>query len=401
MKNYLEARNEILNYLMPIGEETLPLLDAFMRVAARDIYAVFSVPHFNRSPYDGYALIAGDTKEANSNNSITLSVVYETKAGDKAGRRIESGEAVKILTGAPIPPGADCVVMYEKTSYTEDSVTISFPLKTGENIIHAGEDILKDSLIVKKGELIDSATLGLLASQGISDICVYAKPRVGLISTGDEVIEINEALTEGKIYNSNRYLLYSELKRMNIEAEYFAHVNDDVTKIAGKILETNKNFDIIISTGGVSVGDYDLVIDAMEKIGVRIINRGVSLKPGMACAYGILNGKLIVGLSGNPASAMTNFYAITLPCIKKISGFREYLPKMIKVYMINEFSKKAKCDRLLRGRLVIKDGKACIDTKSDQGNVVISSMIGNDCIAIVPKGSGPVKAGELLDAFLI
>jgi len=400
-KDFRTTRDELLECIGTVDSINCKLNEAYGRILAEDFTARISSPPFDRSPYDGYALIASDTRGADQLRPAELNIVYETKAGDKAGREIVSGEAVKILTGAPIPPGADCVIMYEKTDYDKSSVRIFSELKAGENIIRAGEDVLKGSCLINRGSLLDSAEIGLIASQGVDEIKVYKKLSIGIISTGNEVIEPGQIKDGGKIYNSNRYMLECEILKIHHIPVYLGQANDDTCEIANLVREGVKKCDCIILTGGVSAGDYDLVPEAMLKCSVNLRVYGIDMKPGMACAYGFLDGKLIAGLSGNPASCMTNYYGVVKSCIKKMSGLYNYTPGVFDIHLLNDFNKKSPLERLLRGKLRIIDGKAFIDASGDQGNVVISSMIENDCMAIVPKGSGKLLKGELLKGFII
>lgn len=399
--SYTGARDLLLQYAQPIGKEHIPLKDCAGRVLGQDVTAIANVPPFDRSPYDGYAFRAADSVKASRENPVTLHILEEIPAGGISHFPVTEGTAVKILTGAPIPEGADAVVPYEVTEFTEESVTIFAPSKSGSNIIRTGEDVKMGAILAEKGVRIDAGLSGTLASQNIAFPEVYKIPKIGIISTGSELVEVGEELEPGKIYNSNQYTLGTVLKELGCEPMILGNAIDSTEKISELIVKGLEECEALFLTGGVSVGDYDLTPAAMEMAGVEILFRGVSLKPGMACAYGVKDGKLVCGLSGNPASAITNYYAIAQPAIRKICGFTQVLPAEIEVSLAGGFGKKSRCTRLLRGKLDLSDGTVKMQLPTEQGNVVLSSTIGCNVMAIVPEGSGPLPAGTKLKGFLI
>ena len=399
--DYQVARTLLLDAVAPIRTERVELTECAARILAQDLVAKEPVPSFDRSPYDGYALRAADTIGASKENPVTLQILEELPAGSVASVTITEQTAVKILTGAPIPEGADAVIMFEKTEFTDETVKVFAPLRSGENIIYTGEDVKKGQVLARKGDVIDPGTAGTMASQGITTVEVYRIPKVGILSTGSELVEAAEIPGPGKIRNSNRHTFEAILKTMGCEPVYLGTAGDSVEEIVELFQTGLETCDAVISTGGVSVGDYDLTPDAMEQAGISMLFQGVSMKPGMACAYGISNGKPVCGLSGNPASSLTNFYAVAMPAIKKLMGHGEPIPEEITMTLMNEFLKKSHADRFLRGTLVLKHGVVGLNIPKDQGNVVLSSTIGCNAMALVPAGSGPLSEGTVLKGFVL
>ena len=399
--DYMTARELLLNTVIPVETECVPLSLCGGRVLAQDVIAEENIPAFDRSPYDGYAFRAADTAAASKEAPVTFRVLEEIPAGAVPTVTVTEGTAVKLLTGAPIPAGADAVTMYEKTTFTEDSVTIYSPSRPGDNIVHTGEDVRKGTVLARQGDVIDPGIAGTLAAQGTAAPLVYRVPRVGILSTGSELTEAEETPGPGKIRNSNRHTLEAVLRVLGCEPVYLGLAGDSAEEICTLLKKGLAHCDAILSTGGVSVGDYDLTPEAMELAGAEILFRGVDMKPGMACAYGVCNGKLICGLSGNPASSLTNFYAVALPAIKKLAGRREFLPLEISVTLANGFGKKSPKTRFLRGKLDLCDGTVRMELPKDQGNVVLSSTIGCNVMALVPAGSGPLEAGRVLKGFVL
>lgn len=398
---YEKARERLVECVHPIGKEFISLESCAGRVLAQDVSAMANIPPFDRSPYDGYALRAIDSKGASKECPVTLRILEEIPAGDISHYDVTEGCAVKILTGAPIPDGADAVVPFEITEFTDHTVTLFSEVAGGSNIVRCGEDVKVGDILAKAGVKIDAGLAGTLASQNIEKTLVYRVPKVGIISTGSELVEVGSELEPGKIYNSNQYMLSAAVHELGCEPIVLGSARDGVNEILQLLKKALSDCDVILLTGGVSVGDYDLTPDAMEQAGVEILFRGVGIKPGMACAYGIKGEKLVCGLSGNPASAITNFYAIAVPAIQKICGYKVFLPKGIEVTLLDSFGKKSRCERILRGKLDLTEGSVGMHISKDQGNVVLSSTIGCDVMAVIPAGSGPVEAGTRLKGFLI
>ena len=399
--SWTDARDLLLAHSEPTGTENVPLEQCTGRVLAQPLIAKDNVPPFDRSPYDGYAFRCADVAGASRECPVILKILEEIPAGGTSHIPVTEGTAVKVLTGAPIPEGADAVVMFEKTDFTVETVTIYGPAKPGDNIVLTGEDVRKGDVLARAGTVIDAGLLGTLASQNIAQPLVYRRPVVGIISTGSELVEVGEDLAPGMIYNTNRYTLTAALEKLGCRPVYLGTGRDSEKEIADLLEKGLLSCDAVILTGGVSVGDYDLTPAAMEACGVSFLFRHVDLKPGMACAYGIRDGKLVMGLSGNPASSITNFYAIALPALRRICGLNIVLPQEVELTLLGGFRKASRGTRMLRGRLTFDGGCLCMSLPADQGNVVLSSTIGCNVMAVVPAGSGPIAAGTKLKGFLL
>lgn len=401
--SYQEARDLLMRTAQPADLEEVSLQQAAGRILGRDLTAGENVPAFDKSPYDGYAFRAADTAEAGPDHPVTLRVLEEVPAGRMPRERVTAGTAVRIMTGAPIPEGADAVCMFEKTDFTGTRVTLFSSFRSGQNVIRAGEDVGKGTLLARQGTRIDAGLCGSAAAQNRTGLLCYRIPRVGLLSTGSELLEVGEASVPGRIYNSNRYTFAAELSRMGFDVRWLGTAPDSVDEIRALLEEGLRTCDAVLSTGGVSVGDYDVTAKAMEEAGAGILFRGVSMKPGMACAYGVREGKLVCGLSGNPASSLINFHVIAAPAFRRIAGWAadRTLPSPFPVALAEGFGKPSPLPRFLRGRLDLSDGGTRMRLSPDQGNIVLSSSIGMDMIALVPAGSGRLEAGTMLEGFLI
>lgn len=399
--SYTEGRSRMLERVCLVDTEEAPLSRLSGRILARDITAKDSIPPFDRSPYDGYAFRAADTAQASPETPVTLRILEEIPAGSVSHYPVTEGCAVKVLTGAPIPEGADAVIKFERTEFTSRMVTIFAPCKSGSNIVRAGEDVRAGEPLAMAGTVVDAGLLGTLASQNIPAAPVYRIPKIGIISTGSELLEVGSPRIPGKIYDSNRYMLCAAVRKLGMEPVLIGQAADNAADILACIRQGLAQCDGLLLTGGVSVGDYDLTPDAMEQAEVELLFRGVDMKPGMACVYGIWKGKPVCALSGNPASAITNFHVIAAPVLRKLSGQAECIPQEISVKLVNGFRKKSPGTRFLRGILDLSDGTVRMRVPSRQGNVVLSSTIGCNVMAIIPAGSEAIPEGTELKGFLI
>jgi len=399
---YRAARELLLDYVNPMPAARTPLDTVRLvgAVLAEDVTASENVPPFDRSPYDGYAFRAADTAGADKAHPVTLNILEEIPAGSMWTRAVEPGTAAKILTGAPVPPGADAVVKYEDTEFTDKTVKLFSEAASGDNVVPTGEDVRVGDMLAEKGTVIDPALLGVLAAQHIAEPLVYKRPTVAIITTGSELARVDEPLSGGRIVNTNIYTFRAEAEKLGC-ACVTETVDDDPDRIAAAIDRALGVSDMVITTGGVSVGDYDYTPDAMERAGAQILIRTLRLKPGGASAYGLRDGKLICGLSGNPASALTNYYAVVLPALRKLCGYHEPRLTEIPVTLAEAFGKKSPKTRLIRGTLDLSDGTAKMHVTHAQGNGVLHSLVGCDLLAEIPAGSGKLPAGTRLTAYLI
>ncbi len=399
--DYKSAIQVLTDAAVPIGTQKVEIEDALGRVLAKAVTASENVPSFDRSPYDGYAFRAEDTVGAAKGSGVTLNVIENIRAGQVAKRTVESNTAIRLMTGAMIPEGADAVCKYEETDFNDTEVTIKRQFRSQENIVRAGEDIKTGVELATAGTVIDAGLIGALASIGMTEIAVYRRPVAGIISTGDEVTDDAGDLLPGKIRNSNRYTMSAALRAIGYDTVYLGHVSDDVDAIADLADTGAGRCDVVISTGGVSAGDFDLVPDAMEHAGYEILVRHVGMKPGMACAYGVREGRLWLALSGNPASALTNLQCICYPALKKLAGYTEYDHKIIRFRLMQECKKAGAGTRFLRGRAEYVDGEVYLNTPPRQGNVVISSAKGCNAYGILTDMTAPVKKGTMIEGFFI
>jgi molybdopterin molybdotransferase len=399
--DFQEAARLLAEQVQPVSTENVPLTQTLGRILGETVTAKSDVPPFDRSPFDGYAFRAEDTQNASKENPVSLRILEEIPAGSVGTKRIVRGTAAKILTGAPIPRGADAVCKFEDTVFTKETVTLSRSYKAGGNIVRRGEDLTAGDILAQKGTVIDPALCGTLATQNVAEPQVYRKPLAGIITTGSELCQVGETLTGGKIVNSNRYTFQAALEREGCKTEFFGCPVDTLEEIAETFRMAGTVCDLIVTTGGVSVGDYDLTPAALEAAGGEILIQNISLKPGGKCCFGKLGKALVCCLSGNPASSMTAFYAVVLPAVRKLCGKQDWALPRISVTLTEDFPKKSPKPRLLRGILTLDHGTVGMKITGEQGNGILHTMIGCNVLALVPAGSGPLPKGTVLEALWI
>ncbi|MBX9184675.1 gephyrin-like molybdotransferase Glp [Clostridium sp. K04] len=397
MKSFisLEEAIDILDEnVKAIGTEEIDLINATGRVLAEDIYSLIDNPPFNKSAMDGYAILA-----ENSGSNDKIKIIDKVFAGEVSNYEVTNKTAIRIMTGAPIPNGANAVIKQEDTiKNDEEHITLTKKIKANDNICFKGEDIKKGSLLVNKNKKIDFADIGIIASSGISKIKVYKNPKIALLCTGDEVIDVNSDLTEGKIFNSNKYTIMARVSELGYNILEVKHVRDIEGDIERYIENISQNVDLIITTGGVSVGEKDLLNHAIDNIGGKRLFWKVKMKPGSAVLCSIVNNALVVSLSGNPTAALTAFELFVKTSIEKLSGIEKIEVKREKATLCDNFNKKSPQRRFIRGRVVIEEGKQKVYiTQVKSGNGILSSNLNSNCMIEVEGGSEALHSGETVD----
>ena len=396
----LEEALEILNKnTKALKSEVVSIKDSLKRVLYGDVKSKINNPPFNKSVFDGYAFKSEDSKGTSKENPIELKIVDEILAGMWPDREIKSGEVIRIMTGAPIPVGADCVLKQEETERHGDLVKIFKEMKANENISFMGEDIKSGETLIKKGKRLDYADLGIMASSGISEVTVYKKPKVSIISTGDEVCDINSTLKPGKIYDSNLYSLSGRIEELGYHVLSMEHVGDNILKIGEAIEKAFEKSDIVFTTGGASVGEKDLMQKVSESIGFEKLFWKIKIKPGSAVVCSKKEEKILISLSGNPNAALTTFELLGKPVLKKLEGEEENINiKREKGILMDSFNKKSPQRRFLRGNIIYDEkGAKVYITQIKSGNGILSSLLNANCLIEIEKRNEGLNRGEVVN----
>ena len=321
-----DAQKSILDMIRPMGRERAGLLNSLGRVLAEDVHSSRAIPPWNNSAMDGYALRAEDVAGASRETPKALRVIEEIQAGVVATREVGPGEAIKIMTGAPIPGGADAVVLVEETErISGDEVHIFLSVREGEAVRLAGEDVKPGETVLAQGARLGPASLGMLANIGRPSVYVYQKPRVAILATGEELVDLGDTPDVGQIFNSNSYALAAQVLEAGGEPLLLGIARDNAEDLQRHI-EDGLAADLMITSGGVSVGDFDLVKSTLGGLGNDMRFWRVRMKPGKPMAFGVLNDKPVFGLPGNPVSTMVSFELFVRPSLLKMQGHKRLFP---------------------------------------------------------------------------
>lgn len=396
-----EALKTILINFRPLGLEKINILDGRGRVIGEDILASRNIPSANNSAMDGYAVRHIDTKGAARDKPLKLKIIEDIPAGKVALKKINKGEAARIMTGAVIPEGADAVVRQEDTLKDGKTVIIYTSAKKADHIRFAGEDVRKSELVMKKGGALRPADIGMLAALGKAFVSVYQKPRVAIMSTGDELVDIEIDPPPGKIVNSNSYSLAAQVLECGA-IPIMLGISKDKKSDLEETFKTAMHADLIISSGGVSVGDFDFVKNVMGEIGNAMHFWQVAMRPGKPLAFGAIEGVPLFGLPGNPVSAMVSFEQFVRPSLLKMQGYKNIFRQTIKAICAEDFQKQAGFKHFIRA--VVKKGKSkyVVTTTGDQGSGILKSMVTANGLIVMGENETRIEKGtevtvQLLD----
>ncbi|OUN22109.1 hypothetical protein B5G34_08730 [Flavonifractor sp. An82] len=390
-----QAVERMTQGLSPLGVEVLPAFQALDRTLAHDVAAPMDQPPFDRSPLDGYALRSADIAGADREHPVLLPVADTLYAGDAPHHPLGPGQAIRIMTGAMLPEGCDCVLRQEDTD-RGNPVSIYASLPPYQNYVRRGEDYRAGSLLLPAGARLDAAALGVLASAGITEVPVRRRPKVALLTTGDEVVEAGQPLPTGKIYGSNGVLLSARLAELGISV-LCRHAADSPAAVAKAMAELLNHCDLLITTGGVSVGDKDIFHQALPLLGAEQVFWKVNLKPGTPAMFSRFGGKPILSLSGNPFAAFTTFELLARPLLAALAGEPHLLPRQKQAVLTTPYDKPSLRRRFLRG--IYQDGEAALPQGHSSGQ--LASLVGCSCLVELPAGAPPAEAGQTVQVWLL
>jgi molybdopterin molybdotransferase len=393
-----EAQARVLEGIGALPAERVSLLEALGRVLAADVVSDIDVAPFDNSAMDGYAVRAADVAGASEETPVRLRVVEHVPAGAFPTVPVGPGEAVRIMTGAPVPAGADAVVMVERTAEEQggDVGVIFAPVREAENVRRRGEDVRKGETVLRTGETVGPATIGILASVGCPKPLVHRRPRVAIVSTGDELVGIDEYPGPGKIRNSNSHTLAALVLEAGGEP-HILEVARDTRESTSAVLTRAPEFDLMISTGGVSMGDYDVVKTVLEELGILSFWK-VAMRPGAPQTFGTIGGTPFFGLPGNPTSGMVGFELFVRPVMLKMQGGSELFRPRHKVTLTHDVKKKSDRRYFMRARAErVGEGRWTAALSGAQSSAMLTSMHRANCLLVHPEGETTFAAGSVVD----
>jgi molybdopterin molybdotransferase len=389
-----QTRAFIQQFLSPVDEtENIATMQALGRVLAADIVSPSNVPNHNNSAMDGYAFKF-------SEGAKIIKIIGTAFAGKAFAGVVNAGECVKIMTGAVIPQGADTVVMQERIAIKSDCITLLDTPVKGANVRLAGEDLKIGQTVLAKGHSLKPADLGLIASLGVAEIQVYRKLKVAFFSTGDELVSVGKKLETGQIYDSNRYTIFGMLSRLNVQISDLGVVPDKPDLLEATLLKAARENDVVITSGGVSVGEADFMKGLLAKHG-QVLFWKINMKPGRPLAYGKVNDAHYFGLPGNPVSSMVTFYQFVQPALQALSGAAYRPLPMFQVSCVTPIKKATGRTEFQRGFLFEADGTWQVKPLPNQGSGVLSSMSAANCFIVLDETVGNCEAGKMVNVQLL
>ena len=408
MIEFTEALSLVVSAARTLPAETVPLARALGRTLARDIKAREDIPPFTKATMDGFAVRAADTSPARAaarNASaavgpVELRIVEDLPAGRLARRALGPGQAARIMTGAPLPPGADAVVMVEDTERSDRVVIVRRAVRPGDNIGLAGEDLRKGETALGRGAILGPAEIGMLAAAGLARVPAVRRPTVAVIATGDEIVEPGKKRRRGQIRNSNGPALTAMARRAGADARYLGIARDRSSALAAK-LARGRDADILVLSGGVSVGDHDLVKEELRAGGVRLVFWKVRIKPGKPVFFGRRGRQLVFGLPGNPTSAMVTFHLFVEPAIDRMLGRAEPGRGTSSAVLAGEIAVKPGRTQFLRGLVIDRGPVLKVAPYDDQRSGVLRSMVRSRVLIVVPADVARLEAGREVEVIFM
>ncbi|MFB5265508.1 gephyrin-like molybdotransferase Glp [Paenibacillus enshidis] len=396
-----EAQKRVMQYGKPGAAEFVLLSEAHGRFLAESLHAPHPFPHFRRSGMDGYAVVSADTKNCAEDEIVWLRVVDEIPCGQVSDHIIASGLAARIMTGAQVPEGADAVVMLEATRQREERGDVYVGLKKkvepGNNVTPVGYELKEGQLLLEQGRQLGAGEISVLASFGIHSVPVVRKPRVAVISTGSELLAVDEPLQPGRIRNSNSFMLAVQIREAGGEPYILDSVQDDVEAARRTVLDALSGFDYVVTSGGVSVGDYDIMGDLVRQEGVNLLFNKITMRPGSVTTAAVIDEGLLFALSGNPGACFVGCELLVRPVIRTMLGAQQpFLPRW-EVLLGADYHRVNNFTRFVRARTEIRDGRIyAVPAAVDESSVMIS-IKDSDCLIVIPPGTGQLRTGDKIE----
>ncbi|GAE32467.1 molybdopterin molybdotransferase MoeA [Halalkalibacter hemicellulosilyticus] len=398
-----EAVQRVMGFSLEPTFERVKLEQAMGRFLAEDLIATHDVPSFDRSPYDGFAIRSEDTVGATAETPVTFEVVGHIGAGFVYEAELKAQQAVRIMTGAPIPKGSDAVIMLELVNErSNEMIEIKRKVKKHDNISFQGEDTKKGTVLVEKGTQINPGTIALLATFGYSEVAVAKRVKMGVMATGSELLDVDEELVPGKIRNSNTPMVMAQIERAGGEAVYLGKLDDDFDSCYEAVKKALHEVDVLITTGGVSVGDFDFIPEILKKLEANVLFNKIAMRPGSVTTVALLpEGKVIYGLSGNPSACYVGFELFVRPILRKAFYSKKPHLRRVTATLNADFPKPNPFMRFVRSQLIFQENTLYVEPSGLDKSGVVSSLSGADALMLLPGGTRGYERGMKVDVLLL
>ncbi|MCE5090050.1 molybdopterin molybdenumtransferase MoeA [Staphylococcus devriesei] len=395
-----EAIQRVVKQSIFMEETKVKLEDSLGYILAQDIEATYDIPRFNKSPYDGFAIRSVDSAGAYSENRKQFTVIDHIGAGSVSDKILGENEAVRIMTGAQIPEGADAVVMFEQTVESGDTFTIRKSFEAYENVSLKGEETTTGDIVLKKGQTINPGAVAVLATYGYTEVPVVQKPSVAIIATGSELLDVHDELEPGKIRNSNGPMIKALAEKFGLEVEAYKIQQDDLQSSIDVVKDAMAKHEIVITTGGVSVGDFDYLPEIYKAVDADILFNKVAMRPGSVTTVAVANGQYLFGLSGNPSACFTGFELFVKPAIKHMMGATAFYPQVVKATLMEDFTKANPFTRFIRAYASFSQSGATVVPSGFNKSGAVVAIAHSNAMIMLPGGTRGFKAGHTVDVIL-
>ncbi|MCD8871285.1 gephyrin-like molybdotransferase Glp [Staphylococcus gallinarum] len=395
-----EAIKRIVNENIIMDITNVKLSESLNYILAEDIVATYDIPRFDKSPYDGFALRSIDTTEASGDNRIFFKVIDHIGAGAVSNESVGEHEAVRIMTGAAIPKGADAVVMLEQTTEYESGFTIRKQFDALENIAIKGEETKTGDIVLQKGQRINAGAIAVLAIYGYTEVPVYNKPSVAIIATGSELLDVGDELEPGKIRNSNGPMISALAQNLGLTIETYKIQQDDLDTSIETVTNALQQHDIIITTGGVSVGDFDYLPQIYQHLEAKVLFNKVAMRPGSVTTVAVAQGKYLFGLSGNPSACYTGFELFVRTAVLKMTGAQAVYPQVVRATLMEDFTKPNPFTRFIRATTTFDGHQMTVTPSGFNKSGAVVAIAHSNAMIMLPGGTRGYKKGYTVDVIL-
>ncbi|EKU48948.1 gephyrin-like molybdotransferase Glp [Staphylococcus massiliensis] len=395
-----EAVERVVSSTEELTKTEVDIYDSYGHILSEDIVATYDIPRFDKSPYDGYAIRSKDSLEASGDNRVAFKVIDHIGAGSVSSKSLGESEAIRIMTGAKIPDGVDAVVMLEQTVETETGFTLRKAFDENENISRKGEETQTGDIVLKKGQFINAGAIGVLATYGYRSVPVYKRPSIAIIATGSELLDIDDELEDGKIRNSNGPMIHALAHKLNIEAKVYKIQEDHFEACLEVVKEAHASHDIVITTGGVSVGDFDYLPKIYKAMDADVLFNKVQMRPGSVTTVAKAGNKLLFGLSGNPSACYTGFELFVKPGIYRMMGANEVYPQVVEATLMEDFKKANPFTRFVRAHVTLTKHEATVKPSGFNKSGAVVAIAHSNCMMVLPGGTRGYHQGNKVHVIL-
>lgn len=395
-----DAIERVVKESIDMSTTTVALDKSLGYILAQDIIATYDIPRFNKSPYDGFAIRSSDSQNASGEHRKTFKVIDHIGAGSVSEKKLTQGEAIRIMTGAALPQGADAVVMLEQTIENGDSFSIRKPFEHHENVALQGEETQENDVVLERGQYINAGTIAVLATYGYTEVPVYRKPSIAIIATGSELLDVADPLEPGKIRNSNGPMINALITKLNLTSKVYKIQHDDLESSIAVVKQAKEAHDIVITTGGVSVGDFDYLPAIYDALQAEVLFNKVAMRPGSVTTVAVTDDTYLFGLSGNPSACFTGFELFVKPAVYAMMGANAIYPQIVQATLMEDFAKPNPFSRFIRATATFNGKEMTVVPSGFNKSGAVIAIAHSNAMIMLPGGTRGFRKGYTVDVIL-